>query len=196
MKNKILKIGYYIFIAIIVGIAVLLAVSLFPISGNYKVKVVLSGSMDPAIKKGSIVVIKPVDLYKIDDVITFGKDTRTDIPITHRIVESHAVNGKMLYKTKGDANNDVDLEEVRESKVIGKVLFSVPYLGYLIDFAKKPIGFFFLIAVPLVIIIFDEAKKIRVEIKKMRKNKVAGDSVSSVVEDENIEFKDEYEKEK
>ena len=175
--NKLFKIAYGVVIAMIIGIAALLLVSMFPITGNFEVKIVLSGSMEPAIHTGSVVVIKPVDTYKIGDIITFGKDTKTDVPTTHRIVEMRAVSGEMLYKTKGDANDNGDAREVRADEIIGKTLFSIPYLGYLLDFAKKPIGFALLIVIPAAIIIFDEFGNIWKEIKKMRKRK--GDEIES-----------------
>jgi len=177
MINRILKIGYYVVVAIILGIAVLLTASLLPITGNYKIKIVLSGSMEPAIKTGSIVVIKPADLYKVGDIITFGKDTKKDIPTTHRIVETRAVAGEMFFVTKGDANNGADASEVKENAVAGKVLFSVPYAGYLIDFAKKPVGFILLITIPAGYIVFDEAQKIWKEIGKIRRKKKEGEEV-------------------
>src|SRR3989338_8215020 len=58
---------------------------LLPIKGNIEIKIVKSGSMEPAIKTGSIVVIKPASLYGVGDVITFGEDSRTTYPTTHRI---------------------------------------------------------------------------------------------------------------
>ncbi len=171
MTNKILKIGYYVIVAGILGIAILLTASLLPITGNYKIKVVLSGSMEPAIHTGSIVIIKPTDNYKIDDIITFGKDTRKDIPTTHRIIDARAVSGEMIFTTKGDANNGSDSSEVKENAIIGKVLFSVPYAGYLIDFAKKPVGFILLITIPAGCVVFDEVRKIYKEVKKIKGKK-------------------------
>ena len=169
--KKLLKIAYYILFAAIAAVALLLIVSIFPITGNYEVKIVLAGSMEPAIKTGSVVVIKPELNYKIGDIITFGKDTKKDIPTTHRIVETRAISGKMLYTTKGDANGDPDAREVREKEIIGKAIFSIPYLGYMLDFAKKPIGFALIIIVPAIVIAYDEIKKIWKEIKRMRKKK-------------------------
>jgi len=171
MINKFFKTIYYVLIAGIIAIAILLVASMFPIPGNYQVKIVLSGSMEPAIHTGSVAVIKPLSNYKVGDIVTFGKDTKTDVPTTHRIVNSRAVSGEMRYQTKGDANGDPDGREIRENEIIGKVLFSIPYLGYMVDFAKKPIGFITLIAIPATIIIFDEMKKIWMEIRRMRKEK-------------------------
>ncbi|MEK9181901.1 MAG: hypothetical protein AAB786_02660, partial [Patescibacteria group bacterium] len=55
------------------------------------------------------------------------------------------------------------------SDIHGKVLLDVPYFGYIIDLARKPLGFIVLIILPAVIVIFDEGAKIFREIKKMRK---------------------------
>src|SRR3990167_10724263 len=125
--DKTFKIATKIFYAVIFLIIVLLLFSLFPIKGNYQIKIVKSGSMEPSIRVGSIVVIKPSANYKEGDVVTFGKDTKTDIPTTHRIVSSRAVEGVILFTTKGDANEDPDTKEIRASDVTGKVLFDVPF---------------------------------------------------------------------
>lgn len=168
---KVLKIIYYIFIACIALIALLLVFSIFPITGNYKVLIVQSGSMAPAIKTGSVVIVKPVSDYKIGDVITFGQATKTKAPTSHRIYDIKVVDGQPVYITKGDANNAPDAKEISKSEIIGKVLFDVPYAGYAVDAAKKPLGFMLIIVVPAAIIIYDEGKKIVGEIKKMKKNK-------------------------
>ncbi len=168
---KSFKIIYYIFIALIAVIAILLIVSVFPITGNYKLFIVQSGSMAPAIKMGSIVMVKPVNDYKIGDVVSFGEVTKIKSPTTHRINDIKVSGGEPYYITKGDANNAPDQREITKREVIGRVLFSVPYMGYAVDFAKKPVGFMLLILVPATVIIYDEIKKIFGEIKKRKENK-------------------------
>ncbi len=170
MKFKILKIIYYIFLLFIVIIAALLIVSVFPITGNYKLMIVQSGSMTPAIKQGSVVIVKPAADYKIGDVITFGPYSKTKAPMTHRIYEIKVVDNNPVYITKGDANNAPDTREVQKRDVLGKVLFSLPYVGFAVEAAKKPLGFTLIIIVPAAIIIFDEIKKIIYEVVK-KKNK-------------------------
>jgi len=165
---KIFKIIYSVFVAFIVVVALLLIVSVFPITGNYKMMIVQSGSMEPAIKMGSIVMVKPVDDYKINDVISFGEITRTKAPTTHRIYDMKVEGGEPIYITKGDVNNAPDTGEIKKEDIVGKVLFSVPFVGYAVDFAKKPMGFALIIIVPAAIIIFDEIKKIIQEIKKKK----------------------------
>jgi len=165
---KIFKSIYYVFIGLIVVVALLLIVSVLPITGNYKVMTVISGSMEPAIKMGSVVMVKPVSDYKIGDVITFGPYSRTKAPTTHRIYDIKVEGGQPIYITKGDVNNAPDPREIKKSDILGKVLFSVPYMGYAVDFAKKPVGFALIIIVPAAIIIFDEIRKIFGEIKKKK----------------------------
>jgi len=173
---KIFKIFYYIALGFIGLIAVLLIVSVFPITGNFKVMVVQSGSMQPEIKMGSIVAVKPHSTssgqadYKIGDVITF-QVAKNKEPVTHRIHDIKVVGGEPRYITKGDANNAPDQREISQREIIGKVLFNIPYLGYVVDFAQKPIGFSLIIIIPALVIIFDEAKKIYNEIKKRKAKK-------------------------
>lgn len=133
--------------------------------------IVQSGSMEPAIHTGSLVVSKPMAEYAIDDVITYNDDSTNQTPTTHRVVEIKNDNGAVSYVTKGDANNDRDRKAVEQKNVLGKVLFSVPYLGYIVDFIKKPIGFILVVLIPALLIVSEEAKKIWLEIKKIKNKK-------------------------
>ncbi len=155
----------------LLSVAGLFLASLLPIPGNIEVKIVKSGSMEPAIRTGSIVIVKPEQEYSIGDVITFGKDTRTQIPTTHRIYSMHVTNGENTFVTKGDANEEPDGEETRAPDVIGKVVIAVPFAGYVLDFARQPLGFVLMIAVPATIIIIDEAIHIIREIANLRRRK-------------------------
>ncbi len=167
---KIYKIISNLFFGLIGLIALLLIITIFPITGNYKFFIVESGSMNPAIKTGSIVIVKPNSQYKLGDIITFGAN-KNKVPTTHRIYEIKNDNGRISYITKGDANNAPDLNIVKSGSIIGKVLFSVPFVGYAVASAKTPWGFGLIIGLPAVIIIGDELKKIFLELKKMRKKK-------------------------
>lgn len=165
---KITKIIQKLFTVLIFAVVALIIVSILPIPGNYKLLIVQSGSMEPAIKTGSVVVVKPAENYKTGDIITFedkGKDRTT----THRVADVEVVSGQTYYITQGDANNAEDSSKVSENKVVGKVLTSVPYAGYILAFAKEPIGFVLLVIVPCAIIILEEIGKIYKEIKKGKK---------------------------
>ncbi len=174
MANKFFKVLYCVFFTVIGVIALILILSAVPGKNMPKTFVVLSGSMQPAIKTGSVVLVWPVSQYKIGDVITFGPNTGTQIPTTHRIVEMRAQTGQPVYVTRGDANNAVDQREVSGKDILGKVHLAVPYIGYAVDFAKKPVGLMLIIIVPAVIIIYDELRKIVEEAARIKKKKKAG----------------------
>ena len=118
---------------------------------GYQLKTVLSGSMEPGIKTGSIISIKPggdMTGFKKDDIITFN--TEEDILVTHRIVH---VKGEE-YITKGDSNNAVDLNSVRSENIIGHYTgFTVPYVGYVINFANTKEGAALLLILPGILLI-------------------------------------------
>jgi len=152
-----------VLLVIVIILALLLIISVLPIPGNYKVLMVLSGSMEPVIKTGSIVAVKPSEDYQINDIITFHS-SKSETPVTHRIVDTGESDDTVSYKVKGDANEESDWKEVSKENVIGKVLFSVPLLGYVINFIQQPIGFALIVLVPAIIIIYGEVMKIKREI--------------------------------
>ena len=165
------KIAYYAVITGLAVLALLVIVSAFSITGSYKLFVVQSGSMEPAINTGGVVLVKPAEEYRIGDIITFGKVSRTKVPTTHRIHDIRIQDGVPIYTTKGDANEDPDSGEIRDRDIIGRVVLDVPYVGYAVATARKPYGFVALIVVPAAIIIFDQSKKIFLEVKRMKSQK-------------------------
>lgn len=92
---------------------------------GYQIYNVLSGSMEPTIQTGSLVVVQGVKPEAIgpDDVITFQDETGNTT--THRVVSIQDES----YVTKGDANETIDPMEVMKESLIGKVVFHIPYLG-------------------------------------------------------------------
>ena len=122
--------------------------------------------MEPTIKAGSVFLVKPAVNYRIGDIVTFRPDRKIQTPTTHRIYDIRLQTGQPIYLTKGDANNTPDTKEIAQQDILGQVLFSIPWAGYLIDFAKKPIGFMLVIVIPAAVIIYDEIRKIYAEVKK------------------------------
>ena len=193
---KILKIFYYLFFVCIAVIVILLIASAFPIPGSYKVMIVQSGSMEPTIKTGAIVVVKPSPEYKVGQIVTFKSEGSNKKTVTHRIVEMKDKGGAIAFVTKGDANNGTDQREIAQKEIIGEMLFSVPYLGYAIAAAKTPYGFMAMIVFPALIIIFDEIKKIRNEIRKSRQKKGEPEKFSPVMSEPKIKIPERREPEK
>jgi signal peptidase I len=169
--KKAFNIIYGVFIACIVLVAILLIANKFHLPGGIRLYVVESGSMEPKIHTGSLVVDWPAQQYKVGDIITFGQDTKTQTPTTHRIYGIRQTLGQQVYTTKGDANNAPDIGEITGNDIIGKEHLTIPYLGYVLSVAKQPFGFMILIIIPAVIIIYDELRKIVEEFKKIREKK-------------------------
>ena len=177
-KKKFFSIISYVLFIPLVSLIILFVGSVLPISGNYQVMTVLSGSMEPAIKIGSLVVVKPMNDYRIGDIITFKTSSGVKIPTTHRIVEMEVIEGALLYTTQGDANNASDSKRVYENQVEGRVIISIKFLGFGVDFIKKPSGFFLMIILPAGIIIFVEGRKIFKELKNNKKKKLETDDIN------------------
>jgi signal peptidase len=163
--KKLFKFFYYTLVVFIGTLAFLLILSTFPIV-DFRVKNVLSGSMEPAINIGSIVAIRKADEYRVGDIITF--QFPREFPITHRIVDIEADNGILWFTTKGDANEEPDPRRVRQEEIMGRVLFSIPFIGYAINFTQQPLGFILIIVIPGTIIIYEEFRKIGKEIAILR----------------------------
>jgi len=152
------------------------AMSVLGIPQGLRTFVVQSGSMQPAIKTGSLVFVKPQSDYQIDDIVTAKLDINADIKnpattVTHRITEIKTEDDKTSYVTKGDANQSVDMNTRSKDMIIGKVVFTLPYLGFPVGFAKTQTGFIALIVIPATIIIYSELLKIKQEIVEIIKNK-------------------------
>ncbi len=118
--------------------------------------------MEPDVPVGSLVLVKAKPDYYLGDIVTYKDNSQM---VTHRIVGLDVAGDQETYVTKGDSNEDPDLKPVNKTQVKGELIFVLPYLGYAIDFAKKPIGFIALIVIPGTVIIYDELKKIIKEFK-------------------------------
>lgn len=157
--------------AVLIFVAGGLAISTFNIPGNYKILTVQSGSMEPSIKIGSVVIVQPASDYKTGDVITVSEPANRKVSLTHRITEVKERDGKTFYVTKGDANETPDSEERPKENVVGKVLFSIPYVGYPISFAKTRDGLVVLVIIPATIIVYSELLNIKNEAQRLLKEK-------------------------
>jgi signal peptidase len=159
-------------LVILIIIGMLVGITLLPFKENFKLLVVMSGSMAPTISTGSVIVIKPAMEYKIDDIVTFksyNSQKKNDYT-THRIVSVERNKGGNIYHTKGDANESQDSGTLSKDQIKGKVLFSIALIGYIVGYAKTLPGLIVIIVLATVIA-YEELKKIRDEIGNMRRGK-------------------------
>ena len=133
---------------------------LSPFLWNVKFLIVLSGSMEPTMQVGSLAVIREVDPARltVDDVITYETPDADGVRVTHRVIElAELEDGTPAFQTKGDANEAEDGYLVPAENVQGRLLLSVPYVGYTREFMETPLGFMLLIMVPAGLLIMNEA---------------------------------------
>ncbi|QED46787.1 signal peptidase I SipW [Cytobacillus dafuensis] len=124
---------------------------------GYQLKTVLSGSMEPTFLTGSVIAVKPLEkdekrnLQK-GDVITFvASDEKL---ITHRVIGIKTSGEHVMYETKGDNNNAADLDPVLSDNVTAVYTgFTIPYIGYFIDFAQSKEGSTILLIGPGVLLL-------------------------------------------
>ncbi len=121
---------------------------------GWRVDAVISGSMEPELKVGSLVVARPVEPGSITpgDIITFYLKGTSDTAVTHRVIDVKH-NSPLYFETKGDANEYPDPFIVPAGDLLGKICLHVPYLGYITEFLKTPYGYIIGLAVPTAIVI-------------------------------------------
>jgi len=156
--RKIVKqvISLLIVIALLFPLLICLVAPLF-VGGSFSV--IMSGSMEPAIPVGSIVIVKKVNPedVKVGDVIAFQTGESRTI---HRVVEKVVEDDSFYFRTKGDANEDPDPWIVKPQDVKGALLLTIPYYGYLLYYAGTPLGVALFILVPAIILIANEIRNI------------------------------------
>jgi signal peptidase I len=98
----------------------------------YRVYVVHTGSMSPAIPSRSAVLVH-VGHYRVGQVISFREHGAT---VTHRLV---ALNGEAVT-TKGDADRSRDPWQVRRADIIGGVVLAPHFVGFALVYVRSPLG--------------------------------------------------------
>ena len=149
MKEKIYNILVNTFIIMAVIIFIIISYSRFikkekiiSLFGK-SILVVRTGSMEPTINPGDMIIISKEHDYKIGDIVTFYED---DTFITHRIIEQNDDR----FITKGDANNIED-EETQYKNIQGRMIFKSHILGFIILYLLKP---FVLLYFVIIIVIY------------------------------------------
>lgn len=129
--------------------------------------VVESGSMEPAVDTGSVVIVSPQRQYQVGDIITYVSKGSTGATVTHRIIGVEVVDSKQVFIAKGDANEERDSNKIEAEQILGKVQFTIPLYGYFVSFAKSELGYFTLVFVATLFII-QESSSIKKEIKLIK----------------------------
>lgn len=153
----------FLVLIMLMAVFVLLAPKL-----GWRIDTVLSSSMTPYLKAGSLVVTRPVDTddIKVGDIITFSSPIDGKI-LTHRVIGIEKTN-QVLFQTRGDANEDTDPFLAPAKNVMGVICFHSPILGYVTQFIKSKVGLALLLFLPGLIIILIELRNIWQALSEMQ----------------------------
>jgi signal peptidase len=148
------------------------------LSGSFAI--VRSSSMEPAMRAGALAVMLPADARDVEvgDIIVFDPpwDSNPDVTVSHRVIGVYG-DGQLRFDTKGDALEQSDPYYVPAESVQGRVLFSVPYLGYAANSALRYVrtwlGLVTLVCIPMAILIGsavrDVSRSQNVRLKRLNK---------------------------
>lgn len=129
---------------------------LFYCFNGFRVFIITSGSMQPALKPGSLIVTKPQTRYSSGQIIVYSlasksfsdrQNNKSPI-VSHRVHSTYSLQGESIYVTKGDANSLEDLSHVKQSQIIGRVWLSFPLVGLLLAWTHERLSLY-----PLIILV-------------------------------------------
>ena len=146
-----------------------------PSVAGYQMYIVQGGSMSPAFEAGSLAFLKPVQSQNIaiGDIITYRSAGGGDTLTTHRVMEVNRDGGSLSFTTRGDANLVNDSLPVYPENIVGRIVYAVPYAGYLMNFGQSKTGIMALVFIPGAFIIAFELRnlfRIAAEWEAQKKN--------------------------
>lgn len=154
----------YLLSACILISAILFAVNRSPQKSlfGYRYYTVLTPSMETELSVGDLVFVKLSNAEDIEvgDVITFNPSDDAETYLTHRVTQKlpdYEGTGVTCFITKGDANEAEDGFILDSSRVIGKVTFHIPKLGYMIRAVQ--LKWYFIIPLVIMLVVFFELLK-------------------------------------
>ncbi len=158
---------------------VLLFLVFIIISPKLKIKglprsfIIVSGSMEPKIKTGSVVFTKELDPKKVlvGDIIAYTSPSNPKDTVLHRVLSIKSVD-PLTFETKGDSNKSLDNWDVMAVGIKGKYLYSIPYIGYVGAFTRNPLGFLAIIVMPALFFILLQILNIKKAIAEEVNKKV------------------------
>ena len=134
-----------------------------------KMYVIVSGSMEPELYVGDIVIVKDLkdeDKINKDDVISFRQGQTI---ITHRVSEVVNINGVEKYRTKGDNNNTEDIMIIGRESIEGKVINKIKSLGKTVLALRNTTLIIVIVLFYYAFLVFDQKKQNRKAIRKIKR---------------------------
>ena len=192
------NIVYVIVFIIILALLIVVALQRFSNNnislGGIRIFNVSTGSMIPKYEVGDILISKTIDPKDIkvgDDVVYMGeKGDFAGKIVTHQVIGINEENGELKFHTKGIAN---DLEDpvVSQNQIYGVIVYKIVTLSLISKAINNMFVFFFLVFIPLAILIYIKA----MEMKRTINSKDDEDEIEEA-EKERKEIVEELQKEK
>lgn len=128
-----------------------------PLAFGARPYTVLTGSMEPAISPGDVVVAERIDPLdaRIGDIVMFRDPADQDRAITHRVRRIRRAGDHLRFVTRGDANNHGERWRIAADGQLGRVLYTVPAVGQVAVFAGR-IGAGLLLTVGVLLLVANE----------------------------------------
>lgn len=137
---------------------------------GWKALSVPTGSMRPTIPPGSLVLMHrvPVTTLKVGDVITYANPLDMRKTITHRVITTYKLDGRIpAFITKGDANPSSD-RPVVSGQVLGKAAWYAPRIGAWLSWSKTWLGLAILVYLPALLLMIEEVLRLNAYWKKSK----------------------------
>ena len=132
--------------------------------------VVISGSMEPSLSVGDLIIVRAGKDYALNEVVVFESEGSL---VVHEIIRFE--DGMVV--TKGSANNTEDAP-IPPENIRGRVVFAIPYVGFVLDVVRSLPGTLAIIGISLFLYLRswkgekseDDAKRreLMLEIKRLR----------------------------
>ncbi len=146
--SKGLALAGWAYLVAALAIIVLLVVPSILAFFGYRAYVIYGGSMGSALRTGSIGITRKIepDAIKVGDIVAIKRSANAS-PILHRVIGIDTSDGTRKFITRGDANKEPD-SPVALYGPGDRIVFSIPWAGYLVHFARGPVGRTLLLFIP------------------------------------------------
>ena len=166
----------------LVGVLLLVALATLPTFLGYHNYIVSGGSMGASLPRGSVAVSKPTSPYALDIGDIIVRESPDRAPVLHRIVDIRVEEGVRIFITQGDVNTTPDPEPLIFQGPGDRVVYSIPYVGYVLHYAGTGPGQIALIVLPLVILAAILARERWETVRQAREARGAAASNAAVSE--------------
>ncbi len=128
-----------------------------PLAFGARPYTVLTGSMEPAISPGDVVVAERIEplAARVGEVVMFRDPADQQRTITHRVVRIRRAGDHLWFVTRGDANNHGERWRIAADGRLGRVLYTVPAVGHVAVFAGR-IGAGLLLTIGVLLLVANE----------------------------------------